>query len=300
MKNKRRLYIFFVPMIMVLLLFVAYPFLENIRYSFLNYKLTKMEHPFVFLDNYINIFRSGEFLGLLGKTMIWTVGNMTFVLLLGISVGLLLDTGLKGKILLQSVLLIPWVIPETVTGYTWKWMMASNYGILNQILLDLHIIGPDFSWFKTGTMAMVAVILANVWRSFPFMAIMVFAKKKTMPVDWVEAAKIDGANSWQILRYITLSYIKPVVLRVATLIFIWSYNAFGIIYTMTDGGPLGATTIFPVYIQKKAFNSYDFGMTAAMSVLMMICMFLILGAGSVLPKWLRKLAGLTTAEEEML
>lgn len=286
-------------MVLVLLIFVAYPFLENLRYSFLDYKLTQIDKPFVFLDNYMKIFQSEDFLGLLGRTLVWTVGNMVFVLLLGISCGLLLDTKLKGKILLQSVLLIPWVIPETVTGYTWKWMMASDYGILNHILESLHIIGPDFSWFKSGTMAMVAIILANVWRAFPFMAVMVFAKKKTMPADWVEAAKIDGANSWQILRHITLSYIKPVVLRVSTLIFIWSYNAFGIIYTMTDGGPLNATTIFPVYIQKKAFSSYDFGITAAMSVLMMVCMFIILGAGSALPKWVGRLTGLKTAEEEI-
>lgn len=298
-KQNRMLYIFFVPMLLVLLVFVAYPFLENLRYSFLDYKLTKMDRPFVFLDNYIKIFVSSDFTKLLIRTLVWTVGNMVFVLILGISSGLILDTNLKGKIILQSVLLIPWVIPETVTGYTWKWMMASDYGILNRILQDLHIIGPDFSWFKSGNMAMVAVIMANVWRAFPFMAIMVFAKKKTMPADWVEAAKIDGANSFQILRYITFNYIKPVVLRVATLIFIWSYNAFGIIYTMTDGGPLGATTIFPVYIQKKAFSSYDFGITAAMSVLMMVCMFLMLGAGSIIPKGLRRIAGLTSAEEDM-
>lgn len=298
-KKSRSLYLFFIPMVLILLLFVAYPFLENVRYSFLDYKLTKMDKPFIFLDNYIQIFASSDFWNLLLKTMVWTLGNMVLVLFLGISSGLLLDTNLKGKIILQSVLLIPWVIPETVTGYTWKWMMASDYGILNQILSNLHLIGPDFSWFKSGGMAMVAVILANVWRAFPFMAIMVFAKKKTMPVDWIEAAKIDGANSWQILRHITLSYIKPVIFRVSTLIFIWSYNAFGIIYTMTDGGPLGATTIFPVYIQKKAFQSYDFGLTAAMSVLMMICMLLLLGAGSAVPKVFRHLAGLTAAEEEI-
>lgn len=298
-KQRRLLYIFFLPMMLVLLVFVAYPFIENLRYSFLDYKLTKIEKPFVFLNNYIKIFRSSDFAGLLSKTLVWTVGNIMLVLVLGISSGLILDTDLKGKVILQSVLLIPWVIPETVTGYTWKWMMASDYGILNKILIGLNIIGADFSWFRDGNMAMLAVILANVWRAFPFMAIMVFAKKKTMPADWVEAARIDGANEFQILRYITFDYIKPVVMRVATLIFIWSYNAFGIIYTMTDGGPLGATTIFPVYIQKKAFSSYDFGITAAMSVLMMVCMVILLGAGGVLPKWIRRLAGLTTVREEL-
>lgn len=293
------LYFFFVPMIAVLLVFVAYPFIENLRYSFLDYKLTKIEKPFVFLNNYVKIFTSEDFIALLTRTLVWSVGNIILVLILGISSGLLLDTDLKGKLLLQSVLLIPWVIPETVTGYTWKWMMTSDYGILNRILRDLGVIGPEFSWFKSGNMAMLAVILANVWRAFPFMAIMVFAKKRTMPSDWIEAAKIDGANSFQIFYYLTLHYIKPVVMRVATLIFIWSYNAFGIIYTMTDGGPLGATTIFPVYIQKKAFESYDFGITAAMSVLMMVCMFLILGAGNLIPKGMRKIAGLTTIQEEM-
>lgn len=296
--NKKTVYLFLAPMTVVLLVMVAYPFLANIGYSFLDYKLTKMDKPFVFFDNYIRIFTSEDFMGILRKTVVWTLGNMVLILTLGISVGMLLDSDLKGKVILQTVLLIPWVIPETVTGYTWKWMMASDYGILNRILMQLHIIDANFSWFRDGDMAMLAVILANVWRAFPFMSVMVYAKKKSMPLDWEEAALVDGANKFQIFRYITIPYIMPVVARVATLIFIWSYNAFGIIYTMTDGGPLGATTIFPVYIQKKAFANYDFGITSAMSVLMMVSMIVILFGIKAGTKGIRRLWGLQTIEEE--
>lgn len=299
-RQKRRLglYLFLAPMLVILLVMVAYPFLANIGYSFLDYKLTKMDRPFIFLDNYIRIFTEEDFWGIFQKTVVWTVGNMALILTLGISVGLLLDSTIKGKVFLQTVLLIPWVIPETVTGYTWKWMMASDYGILNRILMELHIVDANFSWFRDKNMAMLAVILANVWRAFPFMAVMVYAKKKSMPNDWVEAAVIDGANAWQVFRHITFAYIKPVVARVATLVFIWSYNAFGIIYTMTDGGPLGATTIFPVFIQKKGFANYDFGITAAMSVMMMITMLILLFGSSAVPRWARRLTGLTDAKED--
>ncbi len=230
--------------------------------------------------------------------MVWTVSNLVLTMLLGVTVGLLLDSRIKGKIILQSVILIPWVIPETVTAYTWKWMMSSDYGILNRFLYQLNIIGPDFSWFRTGQMAMLAVVLANTWRSFPFLAVMVFAKKKSMPSDWTEAAMIDGANGWQVFCHITVPYLKPVITRVTMLIFIWSYNAFGIIYTMTEGGPLGSTTTFPIYIQKTAFEQYDFGITSAMSVIMMICMVIILFGFKAVPKWIRTILGLKAPEED--
>ena len=286
--RNKSLYLFLLPMILVLILMVLYPFVANLCYSFMDYKLIQPDRPFVFLDNYIKIFKSEDFTGLLSKTLIWSAGNIIFILLLGVSTAMLLDSDIKGKLLLQTVLLIPWVIPEVVTGYTWKWMMASDYGILNRILLDLGIIGPDFSWFRDGKMAMVAVIMANVWRSFPFVAVMVYAKKRSMPKDWVEAALIDGANSGQIFWYITLPYLKTVIISVITLVFIWAFSAFGIIYAMTDGGPLGATTIFPIYIHKKGMANFDFGITAAMSVLMMICLVTIYGAKYV-PAGIRKL-----------
>ena len=114
--NKKTVYLFLAPMAVVLLVMVAYPFLANIGYSFLDYKLTKMDKPFVFFDNYIRIFTSEDFMGILRKTVVWTLGNMVLILTLGISVGMLLDSDLKGKVILQTVLLIPWVIPETVTG----------------------------------------------------------------------------------------------------------------------------------------------------------------------------------------
>jgi multiple sugar transport system permease protein len=271
-------------MIVVLLLMVAYPFFSNIGYSFFDYKLTKIDKTFIGFKNYIKIFSTENFFDLLKNTLVWSGGNMISIFFLGLSVGLLLDSRIRGKVILQTVLLIPWVIPEVVTAYTWKWMMASDYGILNRILLNLHLIGPQFCWVRDGEMAMLAVFMTNVWRSFPFLAVMVYAKKRSMPKDGVEAAVIDGASSLQIFRYITWPYIKPVVSRVTLLIFIWSYNAFAIVFTMTDGGPLGATTTFPIYIQKKAFQNYDFGLTAAMSVIMMISMLIILFLLKSLPK----------------
>lgn len=280
----RQNYLYYLPMIVVLLLMVAYPFFSNIGYSFFDYKLTKIDKTFIGFKNYIKIFSTENFFDLLKNTLVWSGGNMISIFFLGLSVGLLLDSRIRGKVILQTVLLIPWVIPEVVTAYTWKWMMASDYGILNRILLHLHLIGPQFSWFRDGEMAMLAVIMTNVWRSFPFLAVMVYAKKRSMPKDGVEAAVIDGASSLQIFRYITWPYIKPVVSRVTLLIFIWSYNAFAIVFTMTDGGPLGATTTFPIYIQKKAFQNYDFGLTAAMSVIMMISMLIILFLLKSLPK----------------
>lgn len=296
-KNKSD-YLFLLPLILVLIVLVIYPFLTNISFSFKDYKLTSPIHPFIGLKNYISILFSEDLLGLLKKTLIWSAGNMTMILFLGITVGLLLNSNLKINYLLKILLLVPWVIPEVVTGYTWRWMMASDYGILNSILYNLKIIGPDFSWFRDKNMAMLAVIIANVWRSFPFLATMVYAKRKSMPKDGIEAALMDGASSFQIFRYIVWPYILPVVKRVTLLIFIWSYNAFGIIYIMTEGGPLGATTNFAIYIQKKAFQNYDFGLTAAMSVIMMLSMLIILFSVDKTPKLIQKILSVFSIKKE--
>lgn len=273
--NKMKMYLFLLPLVLVLLVMVAYPFIMNFYYSFTDFSLIKQNITFIYFDNYIKILADDEFITILKNTVVWTIGNMVLIVSIGLSVGLLLDSDIKGKTLLHSVILIPWVIPEIVTGYTWKWMMASQYGILNTILLNLNIIDGNFSWFRDGNMAMLAVILANVWRSFPLMAVMVYAKKRTMPKEWIEASKIDGASTLQVFRYITFAFIKPVLVSTSILIFLWCYNAFGIIYAITQGGPIGATETFPVYIQKKAFGQFEFGFTSAMSILMMVSLIIL-------------------------
>lgn len=269
-------YILVGPSILVLLVMVCYPFFSNIYYSFLDFTLVKKDVPFVFLENYITVFQKDYFWNTLLRTFVWTISNIAVMLVLGILTSFTLNSGFKGKTLFQSALLIPWILPEVVTGYTWKWMLTSEYGIVNNLLTFLGIINYDFSWFKTGTAAMAAVIIANVWRGYPFMTVMFYAKLKTLSKDQVEAARIDGANGFQIFYNVILEHLKPIIQKCTVLAFIWTFNSFSIIFTMTNGGPIDKTETFPLIIQKTAFQNFKFSEASTMSIIMMFAMIAVL------------------------
>jgi multiple sugar transport system permease protein len=277
-------YLLFLPALLVLAVMFVYPFFSNIYISFLDYTLTQQEKPFIFLKNYIEVVQSRYFVEILVRTVIWTVANLFFLVLLGLTTSMLLMTKFIGKGLLQACLLIPWVLPEIVTGYTWKWMLTSDYGIVNTTLDQLGLLSADFSWFSNGTMALIAVIIANVWRAFPFMTLMFYAKLKTMPNERIEAARIDGASSLQIFWHITLNFLRPIIERCSLLAFIWTFGSFSIIYTLTGGGPIGKTETFPYIIQKTAFTEFAFGKASAISIIMFIIILIVLLFGFALAK----------------
>lgn len=277
-------YLLLAPAVLVILGTVAYPVVYNIYLSFIDYTLTKPDKPFVGLGNYITVLQADYFADVLKQTLVWTLGNIVLLLALGLAVCMLLNQEFVGKNLLKSLLLISWILPEVVTGYAWKWMLMSDFGIVNAALEKIGLVGPDFSWFRTGSMAMLAAILANVWRSFPYMTLMLYAKLKTLPGELREAAEIDGATRPQQFAYITLPHLKPVLQRCTLLAFIWTFNAFSIIYTLTAGGPVGKTETFGLIIQRIAFSNYRFGEASALSMVMLFILMLVIGGGSLLGK----------------
>ncbi|GMQ59891.1 sugar ABC transporter permease [Vallitalea sediminicola] len=279
----------FLPTIIILLVTIAYPFLCNIYYSFTNYTLVKPVKTFIMFNNYIEICKSDYFIETIIRTIVWTCSNITFMLILGLSTALLLNTNIKGTTIIKGSILIPWVLPEIVTGYCWKWMLSSDYGIINNILEKLNLISADFSWFRSGATAMGVAVLANVWRAFPFMALMFYAKLKTLSREQLEAAKIDGAGTIQTFVHITLPYLKNSIQTVCLLAFIWTFNSFGIIFSLTGGGPINKTETFPFIVQKTAFQYYEFGEASTMSIIMFLIMTLVLLSIYLIPKTISRI-----------
>ena len=134
----------------------------------------------------------------------------------------------------------------------------------------MNIIHDSFSFFTTASAAMTAVIIANVWRSFPFIAVMLYAKLKTLPMELVEAAKMDGANSFQIFINVTVSWLMPIVARVMALAFIWTFNGFSIIFAMTAGGPAGGTETIAVLMQRIAMRDFNFPIATALGAIVFV------------------------------
>lgn len=133
-----------------------------------------------------------------------------------------------------------------------------------------------YSWFANADSALFTVTFVNAWRSFPFVAVMLYAKMKTVPNEQIDAAKIDGASRFEVMRYIMIPHIKPTMIGILVLSFIWTFNSFGIIYSLTDGGPAGKTETFPLIIQRIAFRDFEFGMAATYSVIMFIMLAVVL------------------------
>lgn len=282
-------YILIMPGIILILCVIFILFLQNIYYSFTNYSLLNKDMEFTGLENYRDILTGRDFFPALGKSFTWVLLNMIFMILLGLLGAFLLNSStIKGTIVLEVFLLIPWILPEVVTGYTWKLLLNYQTGPYYQLLETLHIIPEGADIFSNSTYAMLAVTFANVWRSFPLVSVMVYAKLQTLSKDQIEAAVIDGAKRFRIFLKLELPHVASTLASVMTLCFVWTFNAFGIIHIMTGGGPAGATEVLPVHLQRSAFQFYNYSYSSAFAVLMIIVLVLVVVILSNLPRLLAR------------
>lgn len=282
-------YLLVIPGILLLLVIIFLPFLQNVYYSFTDYSLLNADKSFTGLQNYKELVQDKTFFEALGKSLIWVVLNLVFVLLIGLAAAFVQNSKrLKGLIIFQALLLLPWILPEVVTGYTWKLMLAYQTGPYYKLLEFLHIIAPGQDVFSSDFAAMMAAVLANVWRSFPIVGITVYAKLQTLSADQIEAAIMDGATRFVVFRDIELPHITTALISVATLCFVWTFNAFGIIHIMTGGGPAGATETLPILLQKQAFQFYDYSMASSFAVMMILVLLAAVVLISLLLRGVRK------------
>jgi len=269
-------YLLVAPALLLLAAFMLYPMLSNVVTSLFQYKLTSTKRPFVGLANYAAIIHDSRIWAAMGRTILWTVVNLAIVVVLGLALAMLLNTKFPGSGFLKAFMLIPWILPSVITGYIWQLMLAEDAGIITYAIKALGLVPQDFSWFASGGTSMAAAILANSWRAFPFVALLVYARLSNQPRDQVEASVIDGANRWQVFRYVTIPHIRPVLNNCILLIFIWTFNAYDIMRVMTNGGPAEKTTTMSILVYKEAFNYYSISNAATMSVLMFSIMLSII------------------------
>lgn len=263
---------FVAPAMALLLVVTGYPLLQVIKMSLYDYsQFTKPKfHGF---GNYKNIFRDSLFWNAMGNTVLFTVLSVTLILLLALLFATLLSSGINSYLrgVLRTALLLPWLFSSAVVSALWVIMM-NPFGIINWLLMKLGIITEVIGWFGDERFALLAVVLTNVWRSFPFAMLMILAGMQTVSQDTKEAAIVDGANSFQVFFYVVLPQIKNVVFTVGTLQFIWDFRSFDLIYIMTGGGPMNKTEVLSTLIYSQAFRKLDYGMASAMAVIMLILM----------------------------
>lgn len=260
--------LFVLPAVIVLAAVLLVPIASSIVMSFQN--PSPGESGFVGLENYRYILQEPAFYQALLNTAVFTAVSVGGAFLLGLAAALLVNERIRGRTVFRVVLLLPWVISLVVVGITWRWIYDPLYGVLNYWLEQLHIISQYVAWLGSANFAMPAVLVANIWQSSPFMMVMLLAGLQAIPEEQYEAARIDGASTWQRFRSITLPHLRYIAMIGITLDTIWMFRSFDLIQVMTAGGPLGTTEVLSTLIYREMFTNLRFGVAAAQGTVMFV------------------------------
>ncbi len=258
------------PCTIVLLLMMAYPVVNTFLFSFSNIELPGFKLSFAGLGNFVRAFTKPEVNVVIRNTIVWTVLSTTLRLLLGLLCALIMNANVRGIGVLRVIALLPWTMPIIVSSNSWRWMLASDYGVVNGTLRVLGLDKFALNWLASSQTALGSVLIASTWVGYAFIMMMLLSALQSLPKELYEAARIDGAKGPQLFRYITLPGIKPVLLVVLTLEAISAINAFDMIFVMTGGGPGGSTEIMGLFVYRLAFGNFDFAAASAVSVVLIL------------------------------
>jgi multiple sugar transport system permease protein len=227
--------------------------------------------------NYARVFADSGFWRALGASAIWVVGSVVPQFLLGLAMALVLNETFRGRGLVRTILLAPWAVSGVVTGLIWMWLFDGTIGVVNDLLMRGGLVDAPVAWGIHPETAWATVFFANAWRGAPFFAIVILAALQAIDPALYEAASIDGASRWQKFRFVTLPLITNAIVISTLLRALWTFNFIDLLWTMTRGGPAGATTTLPIYIFDVVYQKGEFGYGAALSVV--LCALLILFSG---------------------
>jgi multiple sugar transport system permease protein len=263
------------PALLLLTLTVLYPLGRGIWLSFQSYSLVNpMGNGFVGLDNYRTLLDSDAYRQVWKTTVLFVAASVAGQFLLGFFTAIVLNNrDIKRQGLFRGLLLVPWIVPTVVTSLLWKWIYNQQYGIFNY-LLERADINPGFkAWIGYPDLAMFSVVLANVWKGFPFHMIVLLAALQTIPVDVMEAAAMDGASAFERFRHIVIPYMRYIIMIDLLISIIWTFQNFTLIWTMTEGGPADATTTLAISIYRTAFQGFDMGLGSAIGTTWLLALF---------------------------
>jgi len=261
-------YLFVLPLVVLVLLLIAYP-LGSAVYLSLTEKYVGYPPRFVGLKNYVELTGDPVFRKVVWNSAVFTVASVTVKLVIGLLMALSLHKALFARRLVRGILLLPWVVPTVITALAWHWMFDALRGFINVSLETLGLISEPIAWLGQPATAMMAVVVVNIWRGFPFFGVSLLAGLQAIPADLYEAAAVDGASATQRFRHVTLPGLRPVILVTALISTIFTLNDFNIVYVMTRGGPGIATHILATYTYEVGFQALRWGRAVAVSMYLM-------------------------------
>ncbi|HOQ99075.1 MAG TPA: sugar ABC transporter permease [Anaerolineae bacterium] len=258
-------YLFILPALLVLVVLILYPVVDAFWVSLhrTSYATLREFNP---LFNYVSFLRDPTVLASLRISLVFTAAVIGGHFLLALLFATVLNTNPRGSGFFRTVALLPWVLSGVASGIIWRWIYDASFGPISEILRLLGVANYQIAWLGDMQLALPAVIVASIWKGFPFVMLMLLAGMQAIPTELYEAAKVDGATGLQNWRYITLPMLRNVIAICLILDTIWWFREFASIYTMTGGGPARATDVMVVHVYKDAFEFFEFGRAAAGSM----------------------------------
>lgn len=264
------------PAVFIVFGIVLYPLIQTLLYSLQDIDLSQgKKGSFIGLGNYLQVLSDPLFWGSLGRTAYFSVVSITVEIILGTFIALLLNEKFFGRKALSAIILIPWAIPTIVNAAMWKWIYHPEYGALNALLSQLHLIDAYKSWLGEPWLAMNMIILADVWKMTPLVVIFILASLQLVNKSVYEAAAVDGAGVIRRFFSITLHYLKPIFLVLIVIRTMETFKVFDIIYATTRGGPANGTMVLTYQAYLKAFNNLQFSMGATYSYIIAMLILLL-------------------------
>ncbi len=272
---------FALPALIYMMVFIGYPIIQNIILSLKNVDVYTFadtaSQEFVGLQNYVELFSGGDSILVksIKNTLIFTVASIFFQFIIGFGLALLFNKKFPGCSFFRGVTMISWLLPVTVAGLLFKFMFQMNGGIINQMLTSIGILDEPIEWLLQGSTAMVAIVVANIWIGIPFNMMLILTGLTTISDEIYESASLDGANKIQTLFSITIPMIKPAIMSVLTLGFVYTFKVFDLVWVMTKGGPINATELVSTYAYRLSFEEFQFSKGAAAANVLFVILLVV-------------------------
>jgi multiple sugar transport system permease protein len=265
--------LFLLPAVAYLVAFFGYPIVKNVLMGFQHYTSSTFftgVAPWVGLDNYSAVVHSAVFSKAAVNTLLFTVGSIAGQFTIGLAIALYFQRRFPLSGVLRSLLLLPWLIPLIASSAIWRWILDEDNGALNRLLGALPLAPGDPGWLTSTSLALIAVILVNIWIGIPFNTTILYGGLQDIPEDLYEAAALDGATGWTAFRYITWPLLRPVVNVVLVLGVVYTLKVVDIILGLTRGGPANATQTIATQSYHLSFAEFDFGQGAALGNILIV------------------------------
>ena len=263
------------PTILILLVMTAYPLISTLIYSFTDYNYLKGadKASFIALANYAKLFNHTYFRQAVWNTVKFTILAVVLEMFFGLLVAVFIHSLKRGQKVMRTLLLLPYLLPAVTVALSWRMMLSSNYGIINQFLTGLGL--PVFNWFMDTKTAFGMILLIDVWQNVPFVFLLLYASLQSVPEGQYEAARIDGAGTLQQFWFVTVPNIKNSLALCALLRTIDTFRLFEKVNVLTGGGPANTTSTITQYLYNYGIKSLDFGFGTAGAIVMTLLVLVL-------------------------